>query len=170
LIESINGSFTAAVSRLGPEGQSFVEVVGRRLPARWRAVEERMPIDIRNGSSAAAVYLGRQVLVADVSRDAYWQRRRELALEAGFQAAWSVPIKSAHGRVLGALSIYRPKVGAPLPPDLELMVHAARLAGIAIERRRGEEALRASETKFRSLYDHMLDGVYQCAADGRMLE
>ena len=66
LIESINGSFTASISRLGPEGQSFVEVVGKRLPARWRAVEERMPIDIRNGSSAAAVYLGRPVLVGDV--------------------------------------------------------------------------------------------------------
>ena len=50
------------------------------------------------------------------------------------------------------------------------MVHAARLAGIAIERRRGEEALRASEAKFRSLYERVLEGVYQCAPDGRMLE
>jgi diguanylate cyclase (GGDEF)-like protein/PAS domain S-box-containing protein len=170
LIESISTSFTCAISLVGPDGQSFVSIAGRRLPARWRAVEERMPIDIRNGSSAAAVYLGRQVLVAEVARDAYWQRRRELALDAGFQAAWSVPVKSARGRVLGALSIYRSRVGAPLPADLELMTHAARLAAIAIERRRGEEALRASETKFRSLYDRMLDGVYQCAPDGRMLD
>ena len=170
LIESISSSFTGAISLVGADGQSFVSIAGRRLPARWRAVEERLAIDIRNGSSAAAVYLGRQVLVADVARDAYWQRRRDVALDAGFHAAWSVPIKSANGRVLGALSIYRPEAGAPLPPDVELMVHAARLAAIAIERRRGEEALRASETKFRSLYDRMLDGVYQCAADGRLLE
>jgi PAS domain S-box-containing protein len=100
LIESINSSFTAAISRLGPDCQSFVEVVGKRLPSRWRALEERLPIDIRNGSSAAAVYLGRQVLVGDVERDPFWQRRRELALEAGFHAAWAVPIKSANGRVL----------------------------------------------------------------------
>ena len=50
------------------------------------------------------------------------------------------------------------------------MVHAARLAGIAIERRRGEEALRASEAKFRRLYERVLEGVYQCAPDGRVLE
>jgi diguanylate cyclase (GGDEF)-like protein/PAS domain S-box-containing protein len=170
IVESISCSFTGAISLVGADGQSFVSVAGRRLPVRWRAVEERLPIDIRNGSSAAAVYLGRNVLVADVGCDAYWQRRRELALEAGFRSAWSVPIKSANGRVLGALSIYRPEIGAPQPPDVDLMLHAARLAGIAIERRRSEEALRASETKFRSLYDRMLDGVYQCAADGRVLE
>jgi diguanylate cyclase (GGDEF)-like protein/PAS domain S-box-containing protein len=170
LIESINGSFTAAVSRLGPDGQSFVEVVCKRMPARWRAVEERLPVDIRNGSSAAAVYLGRPVLVGDIERDPFWQRRRELALEAGFHAAWAVPIKSPSGRVLGAVTVYRPLTGLPQPADLDLMVHAARLAGIAIERRRGEEALRASETKFRRLYERVLEGVYQCAPDGRLLE
>ena len=140
------------------------------MPERWRAVEERLQIDIRNGSSAAAVYLGRQVLVGDIERDAFWQRRRELAREAGFKAAWSVPIKSASGRVLGAVTVYRPVVGTPQPADLDLMVHAARLAGIAIERRRGEEALRASETKFRRLYERVLEGIYQCAPDGRVLE
>src|ERR1700722_9790171 len=170
LIESINSSFTAAASRLGPDGQNFVEVVGKRMPERWRAVEERLQIDIRNGSSAAAVYLGRQVLVGDIERDAFWQRRRELAREAGFKAAWAVPIKSASGRVLGAVTVYRPLAGTPQPADLDLMVHAARLAGIAIERRRGEEALRASETKFRRLYERVLEGVYQCAPDGRVLE
>jgi diguanylate cyclase (GGDEF)-like protein/PAS domain S-box-containing protein len=170
LIESISSSFTAAISLLGGDAQSFAEVIGRRIPERWRALEKRMAIDIRNGSSAAAVYLGRHVMVADVAQDAFWQRRRELALEAGFQAAWAVPIKTANGRVLGALSIYRPQRGMPQPRDIELMSHAARLAGIAIERRRGAEALRASEAKFRSLYDRMLEGVYQCAADGRLLE
>jgi PAS domain S-box-containing protein len=170
LIESINGSFTAAISRLGPEGQSFIEVIGKRLPARWRVVEERMPIDIRNGSSAAAVYLGRPVLVGDIECDAFWQRRRELALEAGFKASWAVPIKSSSGRVLGAVTVFRPVVGTPAPRDLDLMVHVARLAGVAIERRRSEAALRASEAKFRRLYERVLEGVYQCAPDGRILE
>ena len=170
LIESINGSFTAAISRLAPDGQSFVEVLGRRIPACWRAIEEHMPIDIRNGSSAAAVYLGRQVLVADVARDAFWQRRCDVAQEAGFRAAWAMPIKAANGRVLGAVTVYRATAGAPQSRDVDLIMHAAQLAGIAIERRRAEEALRASEAKFRSLYERVLEGVYRCAPDGRVLE
>jgi len=170
LIESISRGFTATIGLLAADGQSFTEVIGRRIQPQWRKLEQNLTVDIRNGSSAAAVYLGRHVLVADVECDAFWQRRRDLALEAGFRAAWAVPIKTAGGRVLGALTIYRPQAGAPLARDIDLMAHAARLAGIAIERRRGEEALRASEAKFRSLYDRMLEGVYQCAADGRVLE
>ncbi len=170
LIESISCSFTATIGLLAADGQSFTEIIGRRVPEHWRKLEQRLTVDIRNGSSAAAVYLGRHVLVADIEQDAFWQRRREFALEVGFRAAWAVPIKTSNGRVLGAVSIYRPQAGSPLARDIDLMSHAARLASIAIERRRGEEALRASEAKFRSLYDRMLEGVYQCAADGRMLE
>src|ERR1019366_927707 len=58
LIESISSSFTAAIGRLDSQARCFVEVVGKRLPARWRAIEQEMAIDMRNGSSAAAVYLG----------------------------------------------------------------------------------------------------------------
>src|SRR5579863_2721591 len=170
LIESINASFTATIGLLSADGQSFADAIGNRLPAHWRRLEQRLAVDIRNGSAAAAVYLGRHVMVADIEADAFWQRRRDQALQLGFRAAWAVPIKTATGRVMGALAVYRPQPGAPLARDVDLMSHAARLAGIAIERRRGEEALRASEAKFRSLYDRMLEGVYQCAADGRLLE
>jgi diguanylate cyclase (GGDEF)-like protein/PAS domain S-box-containing protein len=170
LIESISGSYVVVISTLSADGASFALVVGKRIPARLRAMEERTAIDIRNGSSAAAVYLGRPVMVADVRTDPFWQRRREIALEAGFSAAWAVPITAANGRTLGAVTIYSPRSGLPLPADQDLMLHAARLAAIALERRQAEEALRTSESKFRSLYERVLEGVYQCAPDGRLLE
>ncbi len=170
LIESVNASFIASIGRLDVQAQYFVEVVGERLPSRWREIELGMPIDLRNGSSAAAVYLGRQVVVAEVARDPFWQRRRELALELGLQAAWSVPIQAANGRMLGAVSVYRRVTGVPQPHDLQLLAHAAQLAGIAIERHNNAAALRDSETKYRSLYERVLDGVYRCAPDGRLQE
>ena len=49
------------------------------------------------------------------------------------------------------------------------MLHAAQLAGIAIERRLAEEALRSSEAKFRGLFETIAEGVYQSARDGRLL-
>ena len=170
LLESVNRTFIAAISCVDAPAHAFTEIIGARLPARWRQIEQGMPIDMRNGSSAAAVYLGRQVLVADVALDAFWQRRRELALELGLRAAWAVPIQAVNGRILGALCVYRPVTGPPQSADLELIAHAARLAGIAIERRRAEAALRESEAKFRSLYERVLEGVYRCASDGRLIE
>jgi diguanylate cyclase (GGDEF)-like protein/PAS domain S-box-containing protein len=169
LVESVNSSYVAAISRLAADGQGFAEVIGRRLSPRMRAIEERTAIDMRSGSAAAAAYLGRAVLAADVATDPFWERRRELAAASGFRSAWSVPIRAAAGRLLGAFTVYGPAGGLPPAGDLELIAHAARLAGIAIERRRAEEALRASEARFRGLYESVLEGVYQCAPDGRIL-
>ena len=44
-----------------------------------------------------------------------------------------------------------------------------QLAGIATERRRAEDALRASEAKFRGLFKNVMEGVYQTSREGRFL-
>ena len=49
------------------------------------------------------------------------------------------------------------------------MSRAAQLAGIAIGRRLGEEALRSSEAKFRGLFESIAEGVYQSGRGGRLL-
>jgi diguanylate cyclase (GGDEF)-like protein/PAS domain S-box-containing protein len=169
LAESICADYVVSIGRLGHDGRSFVEVIGARLPEPLRAADECTTIDVRNGSSAAAVYLGRAVLVGNVRADPYWQRRRELALNAGFNAAWAVPIKAAGGKVLGALTVYRAAAGKPAERDLELIAHAARLAAVAIERCDAAEALRTSEARFRGLYESVLEGVYQLSPAGKVL-
>jgi diguanylate cyclase (GGDEF)-like protein/PAS domain S-box-containing protein len=45
----------------------------------------------------------------------------------------------------------------------------AQIAGIAIERRGAEDALRQSEAKFRGLFESMMEGVYRTTRDGRFL-
>jgi diguanylate cyclase (GGDEF)-like protein/PAS domain S-box-containing protein len=168
LAEAINPDYVGSISRLGPDGKSFVEVIGARLPPALRAAEENTLIDVRNGSSAAAVYLGRAVLAGNVRTDPYWQRRREQALAAGYSAAWGLPIKAAGGRVFGALTVYRALPGKPQESELELFGHATRLAALAIERCNAAAALRSSEAKFRGLYESVLEGVYQFSPDGKV--
>jgi len=169
LAEESCGDCVASIGRLSHDGQRFAEVIGARLPAAWRAAEEGAPIDVRNGSSAAAVYLGRAVLVGEVRTDPYWQRRRQLAVEAGFSAAWAMPIKAAGGRILGALAVYRRRPGKPHERELELLGHAARLAALAIERCDAAEALRESEARFRGLYESVLEGVYRLSSEGKVI-
>ncbi|MFZ0550296.1 MAG: EAL domain-containing protein, partial [Steroidobacteraceae bacterium] len=50
-----------------------------------------------------------------------------------------------------------------------MMDQAAQLAGIAIARRLAEEALRASETQYRGLFESIIEGVYQSTHDGQLL-
>ncbi len=169
LIEAAIAGATCSVSVLGADGQAFSAVVAPRLTAALRAGLEQAGIGIRNGSCAACVHLGRQVLVADLGEDPFWIDAREMALAASLRAAWSTPIKAAGGQVLGALGVYREQVGVPSAAEAEIMARAAQLAGIAIERRLGEEALRGSEAKFRGLFESIAEGVYQSGRDGRLL-
>ena len=168
LIESVGVGTVCSVSVLADDGQAFSYTVAPHLPDPLRGVLERSSIDIRNGSCAAAVYLGRRVLVADVAKDPFWAQRRESALEAGLRTAWATPIKAASGKLLGSLGVYRGEPGLPTGREAEIMGHAAQLAGIAIERRLAEQALRGSEAKFRGLFETIAEGVYQSGRDGRL--
>jgi len=169
LVESVGVGTVCSVSVLAEGGGAFAYMVAPQVPDPMRAALERASIDIRHGSCAAAVYLERQVLVADVAKDPFWLERREVALAAGLRTAWSTPIKAAGGTVLGSLGVYRAEPGLPTPHESQIMARAAQLAGIAIERRLAEEALRGSESKFRGLFESIAEGVYQSGRDGRLL-
>jgi diguanylate cyclase (GGDEF)-like protein/PAS domain S-box-containing protein len=167
-VESVGAGTVCSIAVLAADGQAFSYLVSPRLPERLRASLERCAVDIRNGSCAACVYLGRQVLVADIATDPFWEGPRERALRSGLSAAWSTPIKATDGRLLGALGVYHSTSGLPGQRELRIMDHAAQLAGIAIARRLAEEALRASEAKYRGLFETIIEGVYQSSRDGRL--
>ncbi|MFO1457647.1 MAG: diguanylate cyclase, partial [Steroidobacteraceae bacterium] len=169
LVESVARDGIAVVSVVSVEHPRFELVCAPRLPAVLRAVLDRATIDIRNGSCAACVQLGRPVLAGDAPADPHWRTRREALLAAGVRATWSVPIRGASGRILGALGCFRAQAGAPDRETLQLLEDAARLAGIAIDRRRAEEALRGSEAKFRGLFESVMEGVYQSSIGGRLI-
>jgi diguanylate cyclase (GGDEF)-like protein/PAS domain S-box-containing protein len=101
--------------------------------------------------------------------DTVWELLRDAALAEGLHEAWATPIKAAEGKVLGTLAVYRAEPALPGASEAAIMAHAAQLAGIAIERRLAEQALRGSEAKFRGLFESIAEGVYQSGRDGRLL-
>jgi diguanylate cyclase (GGDEF)-like protein/PAS domain S-box-containing protein len=139
-----------------------------RLPREFVAAMDRTPVGIRFGSCSASVYLARQVTVADIETDALWDYRREAARRAGLRSAWSTPINAPDGRAVGTFSVYRRQPGVPSGSDHEFMARMAQIAGIAIDRRSAEDALRASEAKFRGLFEAIGDAVITTDADGRI--
>jgi diguanylate cyclase (GGDEF)-like protein/PAS domain S-box-containing protein len=169
LIERVMAQSRCAINLLDHERQVLITGVAPNLPREFVAAMDNAPIGIRYGSCAAAVYLARHITVADVESDAFWEFRREAAQQASLRAAWSTPIVASDGRVVGTLAVYRRHPGIAPVRDQELMSRMAQIAGIAIERRAAEDALRNSEVKFRGLFESMMEGVYQTSCDGRIL-
>ncbi len=169
VIERVIGGGFCAINLLNEEHQVLSFGVAPSLPRAFLAAMDHAPVGIRFGSCSAAVYLSRQVIVADIDADALWEYRREAAQHAGLRAAWSAPIVASDGKVVGTFAVYQRQPALPLSRDLELMSRMTQIAGIAIERRSAEDALRESEAKFRGLFESVMEGVYRTTRDGRLL-
>jgi diguanylate cyclase (GGDEF)-like protein/PAS domain S-box-containing protein len=169
VVERVTPDCVCAIRLLNETGVQLHLCSGPRLPSEYAQAMEGVTIAARNGSCAAAIYLQRQVIVADIARDALWENCRDAALNVGLRACWSTLIHTSDGRVLGTLALYFRAQRNPLRRDFEVMSRMTQLAGIAIERRMGESALRASEARYRRLFDNVLEGVYSSTPEGRFI-
>lgn len=76
------------------------------LPADYLAAIDRLAPNPGVGTCAAAAATGNVVLTPDFRADDKWAELRHLPLSLGFLGAWSMPIKSAEGAVLGTFGTY----------------------------------------------------------------
>ena len=167
--ERVAPDTVCALRLLDESGVHLTLCAGPRLPAEYARASETIAVAVRNGSCAAAVYLQRQVIVADIARDALWENTRDVVLAAGLRSCWSTLIHSSDGRILGTLALYFKSPRSPVRRDFELMARMTQLAGIAIERRMSQGALQASEARYRRLFDNVMEGVYSSTREGRFL-
>jgi len=68
-------------------------------------------------------------------------------------------MRDFRGRVIGVFSVYQRAARAPGAADLDLLMHLARLAEIALDRDHAGKRLRASEASFRALSERTPEAV-----------
>ena len=76
------------------------------LPADYLCAIDGLKPDPRVGTCAAAAATGCVVITEDFSADDKWAELRHLPLALGFVGAWSMPIKTPEGKVLGTFGTY----------------------------------------------------------------
>jgi len=113
------------------------------LPDSFSKKLDGMTIGPAVGSCGTAAFRKESVIVSDIATDPLWAKARHFALRHGLHACWSTPILSSEGSVLGTFAMYHTQPRHPYPKEAELVRMSTYLAGIAIERRRSEEALQA---------------------------
>jgi len=79
-----------------------------------------------------------------------------------------VPIKIKH-QVLGVLSVqsYRPQAYGEA--DLVILQALADYGGDALQRIQAAESLRVAETKYRSIFENVSEGIYRVSPEGKFL-
>jgi len=142
------------------EGAQLRHGAAPSLPDAYNRQIDGLAVGNGVGACGTAAFLKKPVVVVDVTTDPLMRDYLDLLREFNLRACWSTPILASGGEVLATFAIYHRTPYQPQPQDEVLVETAVRLARIAIERTRAEEALRDSEARFRELAENVEDVFY----------
>jgi formate hydrogenlyase transcriptional activator len=152
LVESLGNGMFCTVWLPDSDGKHLYCAVAPSLPG-FPVHVGRTSICPKGASCGTAVFRKEPVYVADILRESSWDDYRDRMLPYGIRAAWSRPLFTREGKVLGTFAILYREVRHPDAIDLQLIENASHIAGIAIERHMNQEALRHERDRLRLLLE-----------------
>ena len=135
----------------------------------WADVEQG------RGPTGTAIRTGKPAITRDTQTDPGFAPWRKEARKRGFASVLALPLKDTEA--FGALTIYATEPNAFDDEEINLLIGLANDLAFGLkalrtgaERRRAEEALRESETKYRSLMDGASDAIVLADSQGKITE
>ena len=165
-VEQLHPAMLCSIVLLDDQGVHLARSIAPSLPDFYNQALVGLAIGVGQGSCGTAAATAERVIVEDIATHPYWANYKALALQAGLRACWSQPVLSSSGRVLGTFAIYHRQVHSPAPHDIALIEQSARLVSIALDQKATQDALRASEDMFRTLFETLPTGVLYENLDG----
>jgi PAS domain S-box-containing protein len=159
LVEELATGALSSILLLEADGKRLRHGAAPSLPQAYIDAIDGSVIGPSVGSCGTAAYRAQPVIVSDIATDPLWVDYRAVALLHGLRACWSTPILSSEGKVLGTFAIYYREPRAPTPQQLEIIEQITHLASIALERKRAEAALRASEEVARGQVEALIQSL-----------
>ncbi|MFQ5345641.1 MAG: diguanylate cyclase domain-containing protein, partial [Mariprofundus sp.] len=142
LIEQDNPDAKSSILLLDQESKHLLHASAPSLPASYNEAIHDIAIGPNVGSCGTAAYRNQLVIVENIPTDPLWTDYRDLAMEHGLYACWSMPICNSQKEVIGTFALYYSKPRKPEQDEIDNLKAAVYLAAIAIERCKAEEKLR----------------------------
>lgn len=124
------------------------------------------------GPTGRAIRTGKAAAVTNMITDPAFAPWREEARRRGYASSLALPLK-AEEQVIGALNIYAQEPDAFDPEEMQLLEELARDVAFGIvtlrtraARKQVEQALRQAEAKYRGIFEHAVEGIFQSTPDG----
>ncbi|MBL8211534.1 MAG: PAS domain S-box protein [Bryobacterales bacterium] len=161
---------TCFVLQANHAATSLTVAAAPNLPAWYIDVlKDGLPIGPMVGTCGTAAYLRQPVLTSDIDADPAWAERKHWPQRAGYRSCWSFPILSDDGDLYGTFAAYGTQPRLPTLPESEALHDLLHLARIAVRRSSQQAALRASEARFRAIFELAAVGLATCDNNGCFL-
>lgn len=153
VIEQQSDGQTAASILLLNEHGRFYNGASPSLSEKYLRAINNLKADLNVGTCSAAAASKQTVITPDIAADPNWRGLAHLPLEEGFKSAWSMPIMSRNGDVLGTFGSYFRECREPSAKEFQAVEILASTAALAIEGKKMEKELRSSENQLRLIAD-----------------
>ncbi len=166
-VESQIEFYLCAIMLVNEAGTHLYVGAAPNLPPAYRAALDNVPIGPNHSSCAAAAHTKTPIITTDIATDPHWEHYREIALQAGLWACWSVPVLSSGEEVLATVAVYLPskldeqgKAATPQIREQQFLTRVTDLVRIAVEHQRAQMALARSEQQYRHLVETSQDLIW----------
>ncbi len=159
-VEASYAGIRCTVMLVDETGQRLRMGAAPSMPGYVKKALDGTPIGPDIGVCGVASFTGERMICHDVLADPRLQPFHKLATQAKLHACWSEPIKSSSGKVLGAFACYRREPHTPDNAEIQVVTTAARMAALALEREKAEQALRESEERYARAMRGTTDGLW----------
>ncbi|MEM9009021.1 MAG: GAF domain-containing protein, partial [Cyanobacteria bacterium P01_F01_bin.86] len=143
----------------------FCSSVAPKLPSAYTNAFNGVMTGEGVGSCGTAVWRKEIVVTTDIATDPLWQAYKDVPLQYGLEACWSVPIIVDESRVVGTFAVYYRYSKSPQPQELDAIAQMAAIAGVAIKHHQVLEALQESEARWQFALEGAGAGVWDWHAD-----
>src|SRR5690606_558338 len=160
MVEAREPDAVCTIHALSEDGRQLQLLAGASMPPELRMQFSNISVGEGVGSCGTAAFRRDVVIVPDITTHPFWRDHQEPVAAHGLRACYSSPVLSLDGSVLGTVALYMRSPGLPSAEQQQLMASTAQFAAVAIERARARIQIRASEQRYRSLYQFSPDPVY----------
>lgn len=147
-IEKLLPSVKCSVLMLEEDGQTLRSFSAPSLPEQYTSAINGLTIGPKHGSCGTAMFLKKNIIVADIATDPLWEDYKPLALNFDLRSCWSYPVIGAQNNVLASFAFYKSEIGLPSEDELIIIDSFLNLLRVIIDNKQSEEKIKVSNERY----------------------